>query len=582
MKSDSHRKSEERVSVAEVIARLIKGFGIKHVYGAPGTTEIRLIRAILDCDLEYHFIPSDATAVGIADGFTRAAQTIGVVNLHASQGLLNATGFIRVALRDRIPLLVLVGMPATDYEIYEPNHFTHHLSQAVTPLAKWAWSVNNPTTVKKVIQRAVTIAMTPPQGPVVIMIPQDILESDIEIQNESDYPPVLSSYENRPSEKASQELAMTLVQAQHPLLFVGWGARHARQKVEQLSDLIAAPIIGESLDRGTQVHAMYSTYEHAFFLGYFNAQDNDIRTFINTADVIAFIGTRATYPRVIGELPRNCRILQFSAVGNEMGKDFVVDTALVSDVAAGLSDVLNHVESNIARDDLAEIKVRKTSLSCIIKERHQKQKKILETLAKKKGSIRGEHLIKTMNEVLPEDTIIVDDSQCIGYYLKRFYRLWPTGDIFGSLAGHIGWGLSAAVGIKHAWTSRLIVCLTGDMGCFFALQALASATVLRTPLLVIVANNFGSVSLRTEARAKNCLDARTDQVLKFHNSKFDFAGIAGSLGFRGFTVRNCDDLRRDLQKAVAIVQKRDIPCLLNVLMSNDIKDWKNAWSTPNE
>lgn len=96
--------------------------GVRKVFGVPGTTEVPLLRAAQEVsDVEYYLCLHEAVAIGMADGFTRASTSaLALANIHATQGTLNGLGFIRAALRDRVPLLTFAGMPAEDMPSTSP------------------------------------------------------------------------------------------------------------------------------------------------------------------------------------------------------------------------------------------------------------------------------------------------------------------------------------------------------------------------------------------------------------------------------------------------------------------------------
>ena len=98
MKNVNSSKYSNISLVSDLVAKYFYDIGIERIYGAPGTSELSLLHSASRFGLKYFFTLHDTVAVGMADGFARANNSIAVVNLHAAQGLLNAAGFIRVAL----------------------------------------------------------------------------------------------------------------------------------------------------------------------------------------------------------------------------------------------------------------------------------------------------------------------------------------------------------------------------------------------------------------------------------------------------------------------------------------------------
>src|ERR1700687_2105124 len=101
---------KRRMKVAELLVQTLENIGVSFIFGNPGTTEIPLVRA---CEgsrkLKYIVALSEVSAVPMADGFARAARSLGVVNLHVAPGLGNGMGGLYTAGIAQTPLLVLIG-----------------------------------------------------------------------------------------------------------------------------------------------------------------------------------------------------------------------------------------------------------------------------------------------------------------------------------------------------------------------------------------------------------------------------------------------------------------------------------------
>ena len=133
------------------------------------------------------------------------------------------------------------------------------------------------------------------------------------------------------------------------------------------------------------------------------------------------------------------------------------------------------------------------------------------------------------NAFLPQKSIIVDDSQCLSYFVKEAAS-HSTVEIEGSMASHIGWALPAALGVKIAQPERLVVAVVSDGSTLFSLSALPTIASLRLPILIIVANNRSAMSLRLEAQAKALLSDSTLSPLNWSGTSFNFAAAALAFG----------------------------------------------------
>ncbi len=565
--------------VADLVIRSLQDAGLDRIHGAPGTVELSLVSSASRQGMQYHFAPHDTVAVGMADGFARATKGIAVANLHCTQGLLNASGFIRVALRDNTPLLILAGLPSTEYDVFEPNHYVRNLEQALTPITKWGWTVTNPGTLQQVLGRAFSSALTPPQGPVFVCIPQDVLETRAEMPAR----PFIGIQarglsRSMPARECVERAAKALAVAERPLLFVGYGAQHVLSQTEELAELLGAPVIGEALDRGTQVQNVYCRTNHPFFLGFFDGQDRGILRHLREADAVVFVGTKTTYAKIIGELSANCLCIDMCAEQGEVGAYHHADIGLVGDLEISLGDLANQVAALFQREDAAQRRRKKREEKASeLRAFRQKGAAELEAVSMSGEAIAGPQLVKAMAAALPPGTVLVDDSQCMAYYVKRYFPFTEPETLYGSLSSHIGWAMPASLGVKQAKPGVPVVCLVGDSGFLFGMQALAAAARHKVSVLVLVANNGGAVSLIKEATIKWGPEPETTNVLSWDRPGISYAGIAEAMGLRGITVSDAAQLEDAIRSGLEIVTKEETACLVEVRMSTAWEDWDESW-----
>jgi benzoylformate decarboxylase len=94
-------KRPGRVAIFEQFA----ADGIKHMFGNPGTVEQGLLDAMGQTDMSYVLALQESVAVAMADGYARASQQPGLVQLHTGVGLGNAVGMLYQAKRGGSPLV---------------------------------------------------------------------------------------------------------------------------------------------------------------------------------------------------------------------------------------------------------------------------------------------------------------------------------------------------------------------------------------------------------------------------------------------------------------------------------------------
>src|SRR5262245_3355808 len=153
---------------------LLAEFGVRHIFGNPGTTELPLNDALVgDSRFQYILGLQEIPVMAMADGFAMASRKLGVVNLHISCGLGNAMGMLYNAYREGTPLLVTAGQQDRRLRLEEPILWGEMV--AVTrPWTKWSVEVDRVEDLPIALRRAVQTALTPPTGPVFLSLPIDV------------------------------------------------------------------------------------------------------------------------------------------------------------------------------------------------------------------------------------------------------------------------------------------------------------------------------------------------------------------------------------------------------------------------
>ncbi|MFK4274248.1 thiamine pyrophosphate-binding protein, partial [Streptomyces milbemycinicus] len=217
--------------------------GISYMFGNPGTVEQGFLDEGDRADgLSYVLALHEGVAVGMADGYARAAQRPGLVQLHSGVGLGNGIGMLYQAKRGGSPLVVLVGEAGVRYDAMD-GQMAADLVAMAEPVTKYATRVVDPSSTLRVLRRAVKIAMTPPRGPVVVVLPADVMD---EATAEPAVPTSLPDTRSAPAPEAVEQAARLLRDARRPLILMGDGvaASGAQRELTAVAERLGARVWG--------------------------------------------------------------------------------------------------------------------------------------------------------------------------------------------------------------------------------------------------------------------------------------------------------------------------------------------------
>src|SRR5882724_3843803 len=210
------------VTVKQATFDLLRAFGIRKVFGNPGSTELPFL-SDWPGDIDYVLGLQEASVIGMADGYAQATRNAGFVNLHSAAGVGNALGNIFTAYRNQTPLVITAGQQARSILPLEPFLYAERASEFPRPYVKFSVEPARAEDVPAAIARAYYVAMRPPCGPTFVSVPIDDWTHPTQ--------PVQArnvSRELGPDPDAMHVLAAALGRSKRPALVVGPGVDRAR------------------------------------------------------------------------------------------------------------------------------------------------------------------------------------------------------------------------------------------------------------------------------------------------------------------------------------------------------------------
>src|SRR6201996_9462531 len=217
MSSRKPASAKTSVTVKHAPFDLLRAFGIKCVFGNPGSTELPFL-ADWPGDIDYVLGLQEASVIGMADGYAQATRNAGFVNLHSAVGVGNALGNIYTAHRNQTPLVITAGQQARSLLPLQAFLYAERASEFPRPYVKFSVEPARAEDVPAAIARAYYVAMQPPCGPTFVSIPIDDWTHPAEpLQARA------VSREWGPDPDAMKTLVAALSKSERPALVVGPG-----------------------------------------------------------------------------------------------------------------------------------------------------------------------------------------------------------------------------------------------------------------------------------------------------------------------------------------------------------------------
>ena len=275
------KTNSKPVSVKQATLELLRAFGIRKVFGNPGSTELPFLADWPD-DIDYVLGLQEASVIGMADGYAQATRNAGFVNLHSAAGVGNALGNIFTAHRNQTPLVITAGQQARSILPLQAFLYAERASEFPRPYVKFAVEPARAEDVPAAIARAYYTAMQPPCGPTFVSVPIDDWTHQTQAIEARHV-----SRELGPDPGAMKALAAALSASKHPALVVGPGVDRA----QAVDLMVRVAEKARALVWVSPFSARCSFPErHPQFAGFLHASPAQVSDALGAHDLVVVIG----------------------------------------------------------------------------------------------------------------------------------------------------------------------------------------------------------------------------------------------------------------------------------------------------
>ena len=559
----------------EAILRQFLANDLDHMFGNPGTVEQGFLDALADVpDMKYILTLQESIAVLCADGYARARLKPALVQIHSSPGLGNAIGNLYQAMRGQSPLVVIGGDAGIKYQAMDAQMAADLVAMA-EPVTKWSAMVQHPSSLLRMVRRAIKIAATPPCGPVYLCLPEDILDAEI---TEEIFPAHVPSLATRPSENDLKELASAIEQASNPIILVGDGVAWTGgvDHVVELAETMGAKVY--SADGGE----INFPDDHLLNYGSTGHMFGDASLPITKGcDLCITLGAYLlpeVFPHLGDIFDPKAIVIHVDTDVNNIAKNHRVDISYVAEphtVIEGLMPLVKqlpqdwHNAAQARRQQLqseSPVIINDVDVNYEVVPKHSS-----EEYDGKKLSMKSGYFIKTLSEMLPDNKIIFDEALTNSPPVNKYLPGRVPGDRMLSRGGSLGTGFPGAIGAKIAYPDRCVVGFSGDGGSMYTIQCLWTAARHNVGAKFVVCQNRSYKLLQANISkfwAERGIEGR-EFPLPFDLSKPEicFNEIAHSFGVAGERVIRPDQVK----DAIARMLAHDGPYLINLVLDGSIR-----------
>ncbi len=513
--------------------------GVTHAFGVPGESFLAVLDGFHDRADRIQFIVNrqEGGASFMAEAHGKLTGRPGVCFVTRGPGATNASIGVHTAFQDSTPMVLFVGDVASDTrdrEAFQEVDFFAFFG----PLAKRVERVDDPRRIPEYVARAFATAMNGRPGPVVLVLPEDMLMQRVKAH----VLPRIEPVQSWSDPGALRALRTLLMQSERPLVIAGGGGwtPQAAQALQRFAENWQLPV--------GNAFRFQDTFDcdHPLYAGDVGIGINPkLAQRVRDADLVLALGVRlgemTTSGYTLLQAPRSAQTLvHVHASAEELNRVYQADLA----ICATMNAAARSLEVLSAPTDVPWLswsaEAQADYRANIDQDNHG---------LRLPGEIDMPAIIGVLQRCLPDDAVLTNGAGNFASWLHRFYRykglargyktqLAPTN-------GAMGYGVPAGVAAAVT-TGRCAFTIAGDGDFLMNGQELATAAQYGAKSIVLLLDNgmYGTIRMHQEREFPKRLSASS-------LSNPDFCALALAYGYAAQRVDRTEQFEPALKAALA-------------------------------
>ncbi len=503
---------------ADLLVDCLAAHEVDRIFCVPGESYLAVLDALHDRNtIETIICRHEGGAGFMAVADAKLTGKPGIAFVSRGPGATNASIAVHVAEQDAVPLVLFVGQVPRN-ELGRRSFQEVDYAKTFSDMAKAVWTIEDASRIPEILARAFVVAQTPTPGPVVIVLPEDMLEDAV---NTAVIDPLPVPRAARPSEDLIADICRRIQQAERPLLLAGGGlnspAGRAALKAASIAHGVPVVLTFKRQDLFPNAHPHYAGH-----LG-FKIPKPMVDRYAD-ADLILAVGTRLgetttqgyTFP--VSPVPRQ-PLIHVHDDASRIGREYATTLPIVADPTQFLSTLAAHPSKPPG------------GRAAWIERLHKPFAASQPWSAPKDGLLDMGAVVAAFGDKVAPDAIFITDAGNFSGWLHRHFSFTGEHIMIGCVGGAMGLGMPAAVAAGLRCPGRQVITFIGDGGMLMTGSELATAVQYNVPVKIFLSNNgsYGTIRMHQEKAYKG----------RVHGTAIrnpDFVRWAESFGAKGLSI----------------------------------------------
>jgi len=479
-----------RLRGADLLAEALIAAGIDTLFGVPGDTGVAFYDALYARqDRLRHVLARDERHAGaMADAYARIRNRVGVVEVSSGGGTTYVIGSLGEASAAGVPVLIVTS------DIHRGSRGTGALTEIdqvalFAAVTKWHVVVNRADDIPGAVSAAVAAAVSGRPGPVVVIVPEDVLDEPVTprpLRAPADATSVPASRAAAAGDEV-RAVALMLTRAIRPVIIAGSGV-HSSLAWDEL----AAVAQRRAIPVATTIHGKGAIADsHPLSIGVVG--NNGGRSYANdiaaAADAVLIVGSRANATDTnswTGPPRQGVPVAQIDISAERAGHNFPEAAGLTGDARTVLAQLLAHLDpigQAVLDDRIRDISGRRAAW---VRQGPPGTSEVRD------GQLEPARVVTLLNRVLGPDTLVFADAGTPTPNVACYWETVSPGRTVIAPRGHgpMGYAIPGAIGACFARPGRPVLSVTADGSLAMSCGELETAARFRLPILFVQFTNF--------------------------------------------------------------------------------------------
>jgi acetolactate synthase-1/2/3 large subunit len=475
-------------TAARALVDCLLAQGVTTAFSVAGESYLAVLDALYDVRDRLRLVTCrhEASAANMAEATGKLTGRPGVCFVTRGPGATHASIAVHTAQQDATPLVLFVGQVARQ-DLGRDAFQEIDFGAMFGSIAKWVVEVHEPERMSELVTRAFAIALNGRPGPVVVSLPEDVLEEPCTMPAG----PYVERIATPLGARVVEAISLRLATASRPLVWAGgsgWtveGTAALRRFAERWALPVATSFRRKDLFPN----------DHPSYVGEFgfSAGSGAMRS-LNEADLVLALGANLCDVETGGYTRLDARssverVIHVAMRPEDAGRVFPVSlrASASPDAASEQLAALQPPPALAWREwtagarasyerDLAPVDVT--------------------------GAVNPSEVFRELRRQLPDDAIVSNGAGNYAAWLHRFFEHRMFRTQLAPQSGAMGYGVPAAIAAAILHPTRKVVAVAGD-GCFMmAVNDLVTAAAQRARVVFLVLNNgaYGTIRMHQESR----------------------------------------------------------------------------------